>query len=61
MKSHIFVSDLQTGGALPIEGDMYVDEDSQLLKIKCDQPSFRLELWIRLCDIGTVLGDEFHG
>ena len=61
MKSHIFISDLQTGGTVPLEGDMFIDNDAQLLKIKCDQPSIKLELWLKLCDIGEVLGDELHG
>lgn len=59
MKSSIVIVDSTTGGLMPVESSISVDHDSDMLKFKCDKVG--LEIWIRLLDIGMVLGDEFHG
>ena len=59
MKAQVIVEDLRVDGAFPVSSDMYVDIDKDLLKIKLEP--LDMELWIRLYDLGYVLGDELHG
>ena len=59
MSTQVVVVDLKSDGAIPVSADMFLDMDKDRLKITLD--SIGIELWIRLLDIGNILGDELHG
>ena len=59
MKSKIVIADLKTDGVIPVDSEIYVDVEQEVLKMRCN--ALGMEIWLRLCDISMALGDELHG
>ena len=59
MRTKVVIADIKTDGAIPVDGDIYLDLEQGALRVKCIE--LGIEIWLQLCDIGTVLSDELHG